>query len=50
MHCEVIVCNYAIMMILVCYDANVLDEIEYEMQMIKVKSQRWTSRQVHIII
>jgi hypothetical protein len=30
------------MMLLVCYDANVLAEIEQEMQIIKVKLQHWT--------
>jgi len=38
------------MIILVCYDANVLAEIEKEMQIIKVKLQHWTSRQEHVII
>ena len=33
-----------------CYDSNVLDEIEQEMQIIKVKLQHWTSRQEHVII
>jgi len=31
------------MMILLCYDANVLAEIEQEMQIIKVNLQQWTS-------
>jgi len=34
---EAIVFNNVIMMILVCYDAYVLVEIEQEMQIIKVK-------------
>ena len=33
-----------------CYDANVLAEIEQEMQIIKVKLEHWTSRQDHIVI
>jgi len=31
------------MMILVCYDANVLVEIEQEMQIINVNLQQWNS-------
>jgi len=38
------------MMLLVCYDANGLDEIEQEMQIIKVKLQHWISRQEHVVI
>ena len=33
-----------------CYDVEVLDKIEQEMQIIKVKLQHWTSRQEHVII
>ena len=35
---------------LVCYDPNVFDEVEQEMQTIKVKLQHGTSTQEHIII
>ena len=38
------------MMILVCYDANLLIEIEKEVKIIKVKLQHWTSRQEHVVI
>jgi len=31
------------MMISLCYDANLLVEIEQEMHIIKVKLQQWTS-------
>jgi len=44
MPCEVIVWNLG------HYDANVLAEIEQEMQIIKVKLQHWTSRQEQIVI
>ena len=33
-----------------CYDADVLAEIEKEMQIIKVKLQHWTSRKEHDIL
>jgi len=32
------------------YDADVLVEMEQEMQIIKVKLQHWTSSQEHVII
>ena len=38
------------MMILVCYDANVLAKIEQEVQAIKLKLQHWTLRQEHVVI
>jgi len=38
------------MMLLICHDANVLAEIEQQMQIIKVKLQHWTSRQEHVVI
>ena len=38
------------MMLLVCYDVDMLAEIEQEMKIIKVKLQHWTSRQEHLII
>jgi len=38
------------MMILVCYDVDMLAEIEKDMQIIKVKLQHWSSRKEHVII
>jgi len=38
------------MVLLVCYDANVLNEVKKDMQIIKVKLQHWTSRQEHVVI
>ena len=37
-------------MILVCYDANILDKIKEDMETIKVKLQHWTSWQEHVVI
>ena len=37
MHCEVILCSYVIMMLLIRYDVDVLVEIEQEMQTIRVR-------------
>ena len=42
--------NYVIMMILVCYDANVLAKIEQEMKTIKVNLQHWISRREHVVL
>jgi len=36
---EVIVCSYVIMMLLVCYDANILVQIEQKKPIIKAKLQ-----------
>ena len=42
MPCEVIVCNLGHHDAIGCYDANVLAEIEQEMQIIIMRLQHWT--------
>ena len=42
MPCEVIVCNLGRHGAIGCYDANVLAEIEMEMQIIIMRLQHWT--------
>lgn len=50
MPCEVMVYNLCHHDAIGFYDANVLVEIEQEMQIIKVKLWHWTSKQEHIVI